>query len=255
MKTVEESNDASRIRLLRMRRGIEKMRLERAFLLEQLAKRTSTNVEDSDGSPSPPPTVGNPTSPPTSHTMAKETRLKTGKQPKEKPLRTKRGRRAPDYLQGLPDTAAGLSHGDESRQPSFNDSVNGNSNSAPMNPSRAGPSTSRTPQANGTQPPRNPCNGFDVFVNSMRSVLLVANRRKIKEGTYDVDQDLARKWRDLGEGQNVYYRRFEDGEFDGWEDLERRDIRRLAEGDESEGEADAGEDAEMGEESGEGERH
>lgn len=35
------------------------MRLERAFLLEQLAKRTSTNVEDSDGSPSPPPTVCN----------------------------------------------------------------------------------------------------------------------------------------------------------------------------------------------------
>jgi hypothetical protein len=59
MKTVEEANDASRIRLLRMRRGIEKMRLERAFLLEQLAKRTSTNVEDSDGSPSPPPTVSN----------------------------------------------------------------------------------------------------------------------------------------------------------------------------------------------------
>lgn len=58
MKTVEEANDASRIRLLRMRRGIEKMRLERAFLLEQLAKRTTTNVEDSDGSPSPPPTVG-----------------------------------------------------------------------------------------------------------------------------------------------------------------------------------------------------
>jgi hypothetical protein len=40
-----------------MHRGIEKMRLERAFLLEQLTKRTSTNVEDSDGSPSPPPTV------------------------------------------------------------------------------------------------------------------------------------------------------------------------------------------------------
>ncbi|OBT64675.1 hypothetical protein VE03_05909 [Pseudogymnoascus sp. 23342-1-I1] len=74
IKCVEVANDASRIRLLRMRRGIEKMRLERAFLLEQLAKRTSTNVEDSDGSPSPPPT------------------------PKEKPLRTKRGRRAPDFL-------------------------------------------------------------------------------------------------------------------------------------------------------------
>ncbi|KFY62791.1 hypothetical protein V496_04380 [Pseudogymnoascus sp. VKM F-4515 (FW-2607)] len=74
IKSVEVANDASRVRLLRMRRGIEKMRLERAFLLEQLAKRTSTNVEDSDGSPSPPST------------------------PKQKPLRTKRARRAPDIL-------------------------------------------------------------------------------------------------------------------------------------------------------------
>ena len=57
MNEVEEANDASRARLVRLQRGIEKMRLERAFLLEQLAKRTSTNVEDSEGSPSPPPTV------------------------------------------------------------------------------------------------------------------------------------------------------------------------------------------------------
>lgn len=54
---VEEANDAARLRLARLKRQVEKMRLERAFLLEQLAKRTSTNVEDSDGSPSPPPTV------------------------------------------------------------------------------------------------------------------------------------------------------------------------------------------------------
>lgn len=54
---VEEANEASRIRLSRLSRQAEKMRIERAFLLEQLAKRTSTNVEDSDGSPSPPPTV------------------------------------------------------------------------------------------------------------------------------------------------------------------------------------------------------
>jgi len=60
MLEVEEANDASRIRLVRMQRNIEKMRLERAFLLEQLSKRTSTNVEDSEGSPSPPPTVGLP---------------------------------------------------------------------------------------------------------------------------------------------------------------------------------------------------
>lgn len=56
-KEVEDTNDAARLRLARLRRGVEKLRLERAFLLEQLAKRTSTNVEDSEGSPSPPPTV------------------------------------------------------------------------------------------------------------------------------------------------------------------------------------------------------
>lgn len=60
LNEIEEANDASRVRLVRMQRAIEKMRLERAFLLEQLAKRTSTNVEDSEGSPSPPPTVGDP---------------------------------------------------------------------------------------------------------------------------------------------------------------------------------------------------
>jgi hypothetical protein len=54
---VEESNDALRLRKARTKRGILKLRLERAFLLEQLAKRTSVNVEDSDGSPSPPPPV------------------------------------------------------------------------------------------------------------------------------------------------------------------------------------------------------
>jgi hypothetical protein len=57
LNQVEEANDASRLRIERLNRAIEKGRLERAFLLEQLAKRTSTNVEDSEGSPSPPPTV------------------------------------------------------------------------------------------------------------------------------------------------------------------------------------------------------
>lgn len=57
MNEVEEANEASRHRIVRMERSIQKMRLERAFLLEQLSKRTSTNVEDSEGSPSPPPTV------------------------------------------------------------------------------------------------------------------------------------------------------------------------------------------------------
>lgn len=58
MNEVEESNDAAYLRVTRLRREIEKLRLERSFLLEQLSKRTPTNVDDSEGSPSPPPTVG-----------------------------------------------------------------------------------------------------------------------------------------------------------------------------------------------------
>lgn len=60
MIEVDEANAASTLRLQRLHRGIEKMRLERAFLLEQLAKRTSTKADDSEGSPSPPPTVRDP---------------------------------------------------------------------------------------------------------------------------------------------------------------------------------------------------
>lgn len=56
-KEIEDENDAYRLRLARLKRQIQKSRLERAFLLEQISKRTSTNVEDSEGSPSPPPTV------------------------------------------------------------------------------------------------------------------------------------------------------------------------------------------------------
>ena len=56
-KEIEDENDAYRLRLTRLKRQIQKSRLERAFLLEQISRRTSTNVEDSDGSPSPPPTV------------------------------------------------------------------------------------------------------------------------------------------------------------------------------------------------------
>lgn len=56
-KEIEDENDAYRLRLTRLKRQIQKSRLERAFLLEQISRRTSTNVEDSEGSPSPPPTV------------------------------------------------------------------------------------------------------------------------------------------------------------------------------------------------------
>ena len=68
MTEVEESNDAFRIRKARLMRGIRKMRLERAYLLEILGKRMKKNGssidgfqqaydEESEGSSEGPPTV------------------------------------------------------------------------------------------------------------------------------------------------------------------------------------------------------
>ncbi|KAH8704581.1 hypothetical protein GQ44DRAFT_716552 [Phaeosphaeriaceae sp. PMI808] len=53
---IAESNDSTRQRILRLNRGVQKMRLERAFLLEQLNKHMEYNIDDSDRSSSPPPT-------------------------------------------------------------------------------------------------------------------------------------------------------------------------------------------------------
>ncbi|KAL5411195.1 hypothetical protein PMIN04_010332 [Paraphaeosphaeria minitans] len=66
---IEDSNDGTRVRIRRLHRGIQKMRLERAFLLEQLQKHMEFSIDDSDRSSSPPPT------------------------PTDKPLRSKRSHR------------------------------------------------------------------------------------------------------------------------------------------------------------------
>ena len=68
MTEVEESNDVYRLRKARLQRGIRKMRLERAYLLEILGQRMKKNGgsmdefpgvydEHSEGSSEAPPTV------------------------------------------------------------------------------------------------------------------------------------------------------------------------------------------------------
>ena len=53
MQDVEESNDVFRVRKARLARGIRKMRLERAYLLEMLGKRMKKNGNSADGFPLP----------------------------------------------------------------------------------------------------------------------------------------------------------------------------------------------------------
>lgn len=50
LNEVEAANDELKIRRVRLDRGIMKMRLERAFLLDELRKRMEHNVDGSEGS-------------------------------------------------------------------------------------------------------------------------------------------------------------------------------------------------------------
>nr|POE52318.1 hypothetical protein CFP56_70237 [Quercus suber] len=50
LNDVEDANDQAKIKRVRLDRAIMKLRLERAFLLEQLSKRMDPNVDGSEGS-------------------------------------------------------------------------------------------------------------------------------------------------------------------------------------------------------------
>lgn len=50
LNEIESDNDTKKIKIERLNRSILKMRLERAFLLDELRKRMQHNVDGSDGS-------------------------------------------------------------------------------------------------------------------------------------------------------------------------------------------------------------
>jgi len=172
---VEEANDAARLRLARLKRQVEKMRLERAFLLEQLAKRTSTNVEDSDGSPSPPPT------------------------PKEKPLRIKRGHRKPS---AFPPNLEAPS--------SVNAATPGSTTFISQNRLVHSPSSdalSAAQQGEGSKTngvhkgaPKMPGTAFDLYCDDTRPGL----QDKSKPGD-SVEEELSSGWKDLPDTQREEY--------------------------------------------------
>ncbi|KAI0024977.1 hypothetical protein F4780DRAFT_775450 [Xylariomycetidae sp. FL0641] len=169
-KEIEDENDAYRLRIARLKRQIQKTRLERAILLEQIAKRTSTNVEDSEGSPSPPPT------------------------PQDKPLRTKRGHRKPSLL------PAGDS-GNALSAPFLNQSLTTLSPSSDaFSHSQLDTQREHGRGANGAlKPPKRPSNAFEIYCNDMRPVLQDQNKEKIAAGEFRLEEELARGWKDLPE--------------------------------------------------------
>ncbi|KAI1003919.1 hypothetical protein K3495_g4291 [Podosphaera aphanis] len=188
LNEIEESNDGARARLVRINRSIQKSRLERAFLLEQLAKRTSTNVEDSEGSPSPPPT------------------------PKEKPLRSKRGHRKPDFMNiDTGEVPAGKStrQGPAAVSPSSDSFSHINSESRPnldtqtqSQPSKRQSQNSETRATPGTSNAVStsdvtPKSARDVYRNEARPRLAIEHRNEIAEGSYDIEAALSKGWSSL----------------------------------------------------------
>lgn len=117
---IEENNDATRLRIKRLNRGIQKMRLERAFLLEQLHKLMDYNVDDSDRSSSPPPT------------------------PTDKPMRSKRSHR-----RGTPPTGSQLGSSQPAGQHASPGSANHQQILHPINPMSSAQST---PDPNRSNP-------------------------------------------------------------------------------------------------------
>jgi non-histone protein 10 len=136
-------------------------------------------------------------------------------QPKEKPLRTKRGHRKPSFLTNLDSSRGPSSTFVPNNQamtlsPSNSDAFSHTQTAAPR-PAVAATNGTKPPAASET--PRRPRNAFELFVNENRSVL---QAQMPKDGNHDVDKELAMKWRDMGfEGQHPYYQRLETGDLEG----------------------------------------
>ncbi|KAH6849966.1 hypothetical protein B0I37DRAFT_370354 [Chaetomium sp. MPI-CAGE-AT-0009] len=172
---VEEANDAARLRLARLKRQVEKMRLERAFLLEQLVKRTSTNVEDSDGSPSPPPT------------------------PKEKPLRIKRGHRKPSAFPANLEAPSSVNAATPGSTTFISQNLLVHS---PSSDAYSAAQQGEGGKTNGVHKgaPKKPGSAFDLYCEDTRPSL----KEKAKEGD-SVEEELSSSWKDLPEGQRDEY--------------------------------------------------
>ncbi|RYP67481.1 hypothetical protein DL771_007212 [Monosporascus sp. 5C6A] len=200
-KEIEDENDAYRLRLTRLKRQIQKSRLERAFLLEQISRRTSTNVEDSEGSPSPPPT------------------------PQEKPLRTKRAHRKPSLLpageggNGNPN-ATFIGQNLTTLSPSSDAFSHSQLDSQKEHAGNRGTAS------NGVaKPAKRPSNAFEIYCKDMRPVLQAKYKDKIAAGEFRIEEELARGWKDLPEKEKDEFKvRFEQ-ELDQWRE-EREAYKR-----------------------------
>ena len=200
-------------RLARLHRGIQKLRLERAFLLEQLAKRTKHKCRGFGRKPKPTTNCMSPHSSSAHILMITVELTPLPHSPKRKPLRTKRGHRKPDFLNsdigdGRPGTAfiqqgpVTLSPSSDAFSHTHHDVLRNSTPQAQVQTSkRELPSngTHATPDMSASTPsqPRRLKNAFDLYCQETRPLLAVEHKKEILGGTYDIDNILAQGWSGL----------------------------------------------------------
>ena len=188
---VEEANDAARLRLARLKRQVEKLRIERAFLLEQLSRRTSANVEDSEGSPSPPPTVRDGAGKLFAAGNRDMTNLARAKKPKEKPLRIKRGHRKAAALLDI--DAKATPGGSVKEVASPGSDANATGGASKRSKSRAG-GASTNGSAKAAKPP---ASAYELYCADARPILEAKNEGG--EGDLNIEEELKQGWEDMPE--------------------------------------------------------
>lgn len=143
-------------------------------------------------------------------------------QPQQKPLRVKRGRRAPDFM-----AAEGL-HTQASQDNNTDNGDDDNNNSRTHNAEDDGKDAlerdrlhfeariaSGEPNISRIGRQLKPESGFDVFAETLFGPLSVDRRREIAAGVFDVRNDIARKWLAMGQEERAKWnRRFMEGDYD-----------------------------------------
>ncbi|KAK6543875.1 hypothetical protein TWF694_000597 [Orbilia ellipsospora] len=158
LKECENANDLLVVRNHRLRRGIQRLRLERSLLLREIERRIDPRMDDSDGTPSPPPT------------------------PHEKPLRLKRPRRdGPNGPLDRPDSPFSQANVDGE---AYGGMGGGGGRSRTPLGGRFGPARDRD------QKPRN---AYTIFCDHMRDHIMGT----ASDPEFDVSRELSKAWQEL----------------------------------------------------------
>ncbi|KAK9351208.1 high mobility group box domain-containing protein [Lipomyces doorenjongii] len=179
---IEEQNDVLTLRLARSKRAVQRMRLERALLLEKLEERTFLKVDDSEGSPSPPP------SPPRIHSRH-------------------RRRESDGSLSPVGESTTGgftaFTNNGATSKANHSQSANSSSNAAITGHHHAKKKqhTQRDPNA-----PKRPQNAYIIFCDHEKERVRAQLEQSQPGETFDLTKAMAEAWRDLGdEGRKPFY--------------------------------------------------